>query len=588
MSHVHGPDCEHDHGHGGHDHGHAEHVASAQQAVASLTGQAMTEMQTLDPAAAWQQHATPTDLLTVGIKQGSLAMCEAVCREHPEALHGRDSNDQATPAHWCALLGNVELLEWLGTQGSPLTEMVTSSGMQPIHWACTRGHVEVVKALIRLGASIDAVDIKHTTPLVIAAQYDHTLLVFYLIKARADHTILDDCKDSALHWAAYKGNVHTVGLLHYLGLTATAIDSFGSSPLHLATAQGAVGAVEYFLESSEADALLDMKDEKGRTALAVAKERNHVHVQRLIQRVKPAWHQKLIECFMGKGGEKVMFVFFWVNSWVTYATYFFMIMPAVGTVAQHWVYLVANAGMYYCFVTASLTECGTVPMGGKQQAEYERALTLAADGNMDEAGALPLCHTCHIVRPLRSKHCTVQKRCVAAFDHFCPYVNNTMGARNYKYFILFMAFGLVGVSMTAVACLQYLLLVGRSNWIVFQLVDYIVFTTFGVTMNGYHAHLVTHNLTTNEHINKTRYHYLKDDAGRFSNAFDRGCLANIADFWGRAANCEANPYYYTDRYNQKEAAGAKGPPGTPRSPSGSCSGEDDELMGNDVEAGGRA
>ena len=38
---------------------------------------------------------------------------------------------------------------------------------------------------------------------VIAAQYDHTLLVFYLIKARADHTILDDCKDSALHWAAF-------------------------------------------------------------------------------------------------------------------------------------------------------------------------------------------------------------------------------------------------------------------------------------------------------------------------------------------------------------------------------------------------
>ena len=60
---------------------------------------------------------------------------------------------------------------------------------------------------------------------------------------------------------------------------------------------------------------------------------------------------------------------------------------------------------------------------------------------------LPLCHTCHIVRPLRSKHCSVQKRCVSCFDHFCPYVNNTMGSRNYKYFILFMAFGLVGVSM---------------------------------------------------------------------------------------------------------------------------------------------
>ena len=79
--------------------------------------------------------------------------------------------------------------------------------------------------------------------------------------------------------------------------------------------------------------------------------------------------------------------------------------------------------------------------------EYENALSMAANGNMEEANMLPLCHTCHIVRPLRSKHCSVQKRCVSCFDHFCPYVNNTMGSRNYKYFILFMAFGLVGVSM---------------------------------------------------------------------------------------------------------------------------------------------
>ena len=109
-----------------------------------------------------------------------------------------------------------------------------------------------------------------------------------------------------------------------------------------------------------------------------------------------------------------------------------------------------------------------------RKVEYENALTMAANGNMEEASMLPLCHTCHIVRPLRSKHCSVQKRCVSCFDHFCPYVNNTMGSRNYKYFILFMAFGLVGVSMTAIACVQYLMLVGRHKWIIFQLCDYLV------------------------------------------------------------------------------------------------------------------
>ena len=62
-----------------------------------------------------------------------------------------------------------------------------------------------------------------------------------------------------------------------------------------------------------------------------------------------------------------MFIFFWINSWITYATYYLMIAPVVGTFWQHVVYLVANAGMYFCFVTASITECGLVPTGGKQQ-----------------------------------------------------------------------------------------------------------------------------------------------------------------------------------------------------------------------------
>jgi len=380
--------------------------------------------------------------------------------------------------------------------------------------------------------------------------------------------------------------VHTVGLLHYLGLAADTLDAFGSSPLHLATAQGAVGVVEYFLESTEADALLDLKDQKGRTALDVAKERSHVHVQRLIQQTKPRWHQRLMACFMGKAGEKVMFIFFWINSWISYATYYLMIAPVVGTFWQHVVYLVANAGMYFCFVTASITECGLVPTGGKQQVEYENALTMAANGNMEEASMLPLCHTCHIVRPLRSKHCSVQKRCVSCFDHFCPYVNNTMGSRNYKYFILFMAFGLVGVSMTAIACVQYLMLVGRHKWIIFQLCDYLVFTAFGVTMNAYHAHLVLHNLTTNEHINKSRYHYLKDDMGRFRNPFDAGYFGNVVDFWTRASRIEYNPYHYTQLYQGRQPD--VHPPETPASPSLSCN-EDDELIGskNDVEAGGR-
>jgi hypothetical protein len=38
-----------------------------------------------------------------------------------------------------------------------------------------------------------------------------------------------------------------------------------------------------------------------------------------------------------------------------------------------------------------------------------------------------LCVTCKIVRPLRAKHCGVTDRCVEVFDHYCPWVGNTIG-----------------------------------------------------------------------------------------------------------------------------------------------------------------
>ncbi len=43
-----------------------------------------------------------------------------------------------------------------------------------------------------------------------------------------------------------------------------------------------------------------------------------------------------------------------------------------------------------------------------------------------------------IVRPLRAKHCAVTNRCVAMFDHFCPWVGNCIGAGNRHLFALFL------------------------------------------------------------------------------------------------------------------------------------------------------
>lgn len=48
------------------------------------------------------------------------------------------------------------------------------------------------------------------------------------------------------------------------------------------------------------------------------------------------------------------------------------------------------------------------------------------------------CHTCHLLKPARSKHCSICKHCVAKMDHHCIFINNCVGYGNHHYFLLLL------------------------------------------------------------------------------------------------------------------------------------------------------
>jgi hypothetical protein len=86
--------------------------------------------------------------------------------------------------------------------------------------------------------------------------------------------------------------------------------------------------------------------------------------------------------------------------------------------------------LFASYLHCVLTDPGTVP-----QAWHDR---IASDPQL--AARYRLCHKSGLYRPPRSHYCSVTGRVVLNMDHFCPWVINTVGFYNRKFFVLFLIY----------------------------------------------------------------------------------------------------------------------------------------------------
>uniref|UniRef100_A0A8C2Z2G7 Ankyrin repeat domain 28 n=1 Tax=Cyclopterus lumpus TaxID=8103 RepID=A0A8C2Z2G7_CYCLU len=208
----------------------------------------------------------------IGVLGGLLHAAQSV-----ETLPVLTDNQGYTPLHWACYNGHDTCVEVLleqevfhkaeGSSFSPLHCAVT-----PLHAAAFTDHVECLQLLLSHNAQVNSVDAAGKTPLMMAAENGQTNAVELLVSsAKADLTLQDAVKNTALHLACSKGH-ETSALLVLEKITdrnlINATNAALQTPLHVAARNGLTVVVQELLAKG---ASVLAVDENGYTpALACA------------------------------------------------------------------------------------------------------------------------------------------------------------------------------------------------------------------------------------------------------------------------------------------------------------------------------
>jgi ankyrin repeat protein len=490
----------------------------------------------------------------------------------PSVLALRD-RDGHSLLHWACLFNATDFVRISCEEAGSLTwvDARSTNGQTAFMWACIKGHVETMKLLYHsFDANIVFADSLRADAFILAVQhhqYNAVLLLQKWLGRIGDAKDVSGC--SAVHWAAYKGDLLMLRILHYLRADMNAIDNQGMSPLHRAAGEGWTEAAVFLRQHCGADPRL--VNTKGESPVDIAKRLGN----KALLLGMTLSDEELKEQGNGPLGSRwslpLIFVVILSTTIISFFSDFFpetafwlrllFVFTIVVIIFTYSDLLVSDPG----FIAPRPPGKSAVEELQAQLDDTNDKTSLYTDLNVNK-----LCVTCWEVKDVdrRMKHCAVCDKCVESFDHHCGWINNCVAEKNHREFVIMVfavwlgmvLFVYISVSQAwraSVSLLEFLWMkpLVAPLWIVHLLV-----VPWLCILLGSQIRSIAINMNTNELMNMHRYahfwegplqvfaqtdisnhvhgencnHERPVPQRKFRNPFDQGgMVANCMHFWFR-------------------------------------------------------
>ncbi|KAL9671066.1 hypothetical protein QQ045_008630 [Rhodiola kirilowii] len=206
--------------------------------------------------------------------------------------------------------------------------------------------------------------------------------------------------------------------------------------------------------------------------------------------------------------------------------------------------------LLWSYFLTILTDPGGVPPNWKPNTDEETGETDALSNLIETSDPLNAgirtCRKCNQPKPPRCHHCSVCGRCILKMDHHCVWVVNCVGAKNYKFFLLFLFYTFLETTLVAASLLPRFLaffsdVLDDPGTLASTFLVFVLNLAFSLSLFGFlimHLSLVARNTTTIEA-------YEKKTSPRWR--YDIGCRKNFEQVFGTDKR-----YWFIPAYSQED------------------------------------